>query len=46
MTRPNSNPTKNIKPTNDMMSNMKYFLDGDATTVSYRSDKLSACGAT
>lgn len=46
MTRPKSRPTKKMNPMNDMMSIMKYFREGDATTVSYKSDKLSACGAT
>lgn len=46
MTRPKSRPTKKMNPTNDIRSIIKYFRDGDATTVSYKSDKLSACGAT
>lgn len=46
ITRPNKSPMKKMNPTKDMISSMKYFRDGDATTVSYKSDKLSACGAT
>lgn len=46
ITRPNNNPTKKINPTKDNIKSMKYFRDGDATTVSYKSERLSACGAT
>lgn len=46
ITRPNKSPTKKMNPTNVIKRTMKYFFDGDATTVSYKSDKLSACAET
>jgi len=46
VTRPKKSPIMNMNPINVNITIMKYRLAGDATTVSYRSDKLSACGAT
>lgn len=46
ITRPKISPTKKMNPTNVSMRPAKYCRDGDVTTVSYKSDKLSACGAT
>ena len=46
MIRPKIAPTMKISATNVIRRIKKYFRDGDMTTVSYRSCKDSACGAT